>query len=117
MKVLNSGIMKDKLFRNCLPWNYFLIGFKPYDKEINKMEFSIHDWLEALNALIEVKEYMKAEKTGKDKLSKFPDSSHLHLLIGKALEGQEKVVEAKIFFKKAMELDRGNLEAVEKSGR
>lgn len=115
MKVLKLGIDKDKLFRNCLPWNYFLIGYKPYDKEISKMKFNIHDWLEALNSLIETKEFIKAEKTGKDNLSKFPDSSHLHLLVGKALEGQDKITEAKIYFKKAMELDKDNLEAVEKS--
>jgi tetratricopeptide (TPR) repeat protein len=79
------------------------------------MKFNIHDWLEALNSLIETKEFIKAEKTGKDNLSRFPDSSHLHLLVGKAFEGQDKITDAKIYFKKAMELDKDNLEAVEKS--
>ncbi len=114
VELLRQGIKKDKLFRNCLPWNYFLIDNRQYQDEIKRMKFDLHDWLEAIGSLIDVGHYKLAETTAKNVLISYPDVSHLYLLLGRSLDGQQESEQAQINYRKAVALDSENLEARQK---
>lgn len=114
VKLLERGIAKDPAVKNTLCWDYFLIDNVSYQQLIDGLKFSLRDWLEAVNSLIEVGDYLKAENVAKKIMRDHSSSSHLNLLLGKALEGQGKLHESQACFRKAVALDKDNLEAARK---
>ncbi|TKG95204.1 DUF1028 domain-containing protein [Puteibacter caeruleilacunae] len=109
--VLANRLAADSLFVGFLPSCYFLKANERYQQLIAKREFDLHNWLEAVYALIDFGMNEEAIKVGTRLIDKYEDCSYLHFLVGKAYRKLKDGDNAMKYYQTAVRLDAGNMEA------
>jgi len=109
--LLSNRLEQDPLFSGFLPLCYFLHSNAQYQNLISKKEFALHDWLEAINSLIDFGLNQDALKLANRILLKYTRCSYLHFLVGKAHKNLNNKDKAIHFYQAALKLDAENMEA------
>jgi uncharacterized Ntn-hydrolase superfamily protein len=111
VRVIQKAIKENSLWKENLPTFYYLRHYPPMSGLIHASLFSLKDWCNAINFMTEINHDQEAIELATRILKKYPASSFLYYLLGKAYLDKVDKLTASDNLGRALQLDKENAEA------
>ncbi len=109
---IRAAIRENPQWKENIPAFYVLHNEPGLQEYFKGRTFSEKDWIAAIDLFDQLDRPTEEESLCRNALTKFPNSSYLYYLLGKALQAQSKTTDAKAALQQAVRLDPDNAEAV-----
>jgi uncharacterized Ntn-hydrolase superfamily protein len=109
--VIQNAITENPQWKENLPAFYCLYNHPEISRLKNEDSFTVKDWCNAIDFLIEINRNQEAVDLAEKVVKKYPSSSFLHYLLGKAYSQEGNIRLANKNVATALQLDTDNAEA------
>ncbi|MEO1652967.1 MAG: DUF1028 domain-containing protein [Bacteroidota bacterium] len=111
IKIIQEALRNSPRWKEYLSAFHYLREHPEMQNLIQPEKFEIKDWQAALQMLLNLKKISEASRLGQDLVKKYPESSYLYYLLGKAYADSGEIEKAVEALQKSLELDANNREA------
>ncbi|MFK7935334.1 MAG: DUF1028 domain-containing protein [Saprospiraceae bacterium] len=113
VELIQTALINDANWKNRLPAFYFLRSHPTIKLLINPADFSLQDWQNALQVLLNLERNTEAIRLGTQLIKQQIESSYLYYLIAKAHDGNGNQAAALKYVNLALKIDDKNIKAEE----
>jgi uncharacterized Ntn-hydrolase superfamily protein len=111
VRVIQKAIKENSLWKENLPAFYYLRHYPEISRLIHPDLLSLKDWCNAIDFMTEINHDQQAIELAGKILKKYPSSSFLYFLVGKAYSNKGDKSTASRNLVQALQLDKENAEA------